>query len=164
MALASVSQVGIAMAYGNPDTGPGCGLGKLAWADLSGKKISLRKYSWRRRMEPLGVRPSGLVSGHPAAPMMEKSERTIKPSSLWQPRLRIWQGICHAIMENTWLRWRYYSTCRQTISRCSIRWRKNAIASSLAVERPHRVRLSRRLMRLWQDIRLWLESKRRTSM
>lgn len=25
IALASVSQVGIAMAYGNPDTGPGCG-------------------------------------------------------------------------------------------------------------------------------------------
>ena len=38
MALASVSQIGIAMAYGNPDTGPGCGLGKLAWADFKRQK------------------------------------------------------------------------------------------------------------------------------
>ena len=38
IALASVSQVGIAMAYGNPDTGPGCGLGKLAWADFKRQK------------------------------------------------------------------------------------------------------------------------------
>ena len=36
--LASVSQIGIAMAYGNPDTGPGCGLGKLAWADFKRQK------------------------------------------------------------------------------------------------------------------------------
>lgn len=36
--LAGVSQVGIAMAYGNPDTGPGCGLGKLAWADFKRQK------------------------------------------------------------------------------------------------------------------------------
>jgi hypothetical protein len=33
IAFASVGQVGIAMAYGNPVNGPGCGLGKLAWAD-----------------------------------------------------------------------------------------------------------------------------------
>jgi hypothetical protein len=38
MALAGVSQVGIVMAYGNPDTGPGCGLGKLAWADFKRQK------------------------------------------------------------------------------------------------------------------------------
>ncbi|MCI0427506.1 MAG: DUF3015 domain-containing protein [Nitrospiraceae bacterium] len=38
MALAGVSQVGIAMAYGNPDTGPGCGLGKLAWSDFKRQK------------------------------------------------------------------------------------------------------------------------------
>ena len=38
MALASVSQMEIAMAYGNPDTGPGCGLGKLAWADFKRQK------------------------------------------------------------------------------------------------------------------------------
>jgi len=38
VALASVSQIGIAMAYGNPDTGPGCGLGKLAWADFKRQK------------------------------------------------------------------------------------------------------------------------------
>ena len=36
--LASVSQVGIAMAYGNPDTGPGCGLGKLLWSDFKRQK------------------------------------------------------------------------------------------------------------------------------
>jgi hypothetical protein len=38
IALASVGQVGIAMAYGNPDNGPGCGLGKLAWADFKRQK------------------------------------------------------------------------------------------------------------------------------
>jgi len=38
IALAGVSQVGIAMAYGNPDTGPGCGLGKLAWSDFKRQK------------------------------------------------------------------------------------------------------------------------------
>jgi hypothetical protein len=38
MALASISQMEIAMAIGNPDTGPGCGLGKLAWADFKRQK------------------------------------------------------------------------------------------------------------------------------
>ena len=38
MALAGVGQAGIAMAYGNPDTGPGCGLGKLAWSDFKRQK------------------------------------------------------------------------------------------------------------------------------
>lgn len=38
MALAGVSQIGIAMAYGSPDTGPGCGLGKLAWSDFMRQK------------------------------------------------------------------------------------------------------------------------------
>jgi len=36
--LPTVSQTWIAMAYGNPDTGPGCGLGKLAWADFKRQK------------------------------------------------------------------------------------------------------------------------------
>ena len=31
------AQVGLAMAA-NPDTGPGCGLGKLAWAEYKGQK------------------------------------------------------------------------------------------------------------------------------
>ena len=31
--VAVVSQAGLAMAA-NPDTGPGCGLGKIAWADF----------------------------------------------------------------------------------------------------------------------------------
>jgi len=38
MVLAGMSQVGIAMAAGNPDTGPGCGLGKLAWSDFKRQK------------------------------------------------------------------------------------------------------------------------------
>jgi len=38
MVLATVGQIGIAMAYGNADTGPGCGLGKLAWADFKRQK------------------------------------------------------------------------------------------------------------------------------
>jgi hypothetical protein len=31
-------QAGLAMAAANPDTGPGCGLGKLAWADYKNQK------------------------------------------------------------------------------------------------------------------------------
>lgn len=31
-------QTGLAMAAANPDTGPGCGLGKLAWSDYKGQK------------------------------------------------------------------------------------------------------------------------------
>lgn len=36
-ALFVLSQVGVALAV-NPDTGPGCGLGKLAWSDAKGQK------------------------------------------------------------------------------------------------------------------------------
>ncbi|MGZ9190551.1 MAG: DUF3015 domain-containing protein [Nitrospira sp.] len=36
-AVAVASQAGLAMAA-NPDTGPGCGLGKLAWADYKNQK------------------------------------------------------------------------------------------------------------------------------
>ena len=36
-AVAMVGQAGLAMAA-NPDTGPGCGLGKLAWADYKNQK------------------------------------------------------------------------------------------------------------------------------
>ncbi|MCW5796926.1 MAG: DUF3015 domain-containing protein [Nitrospira sp.] len=35
--VAVASQAGLAMAA-NPDTGPGCGLGKLAWADFKNQK------------------------------------------------------------------------------------------------------------------------------
>ena len=35
--VAVASQAGLAMAA-NPDTGPGCGLGKLAWADYKNQK------------------------------------------------------------------------------------------------------------------------------
>jgi hypothetical protein len=36
-AVTVLSQAGLAMAA-NPDTGPGCGLGKLAWADFKNQK------------------------------------------------------------------------------------------------------------------------------
>ena len=38
MVLATVGQTGVSMAYGNPDTGPGCGLGKLLWSDFKRQK------------------------------------------------------------------------------------------------------------------------------
>jgi hypothetical protein len=38
MVLMGAGQAGIAMAAGNPDTGPGCGLGKLAWSDFKRQK------------------------------------------------------------------------------------------------------------------------------
>jgi Protein of unknown function (DUF3015) len=36
--LLGAGQAGIVSAYGNPDTGPGCGLGKLLWADFKRQK------------------------------------------------------------------------------------------------------------------------------
>jgi hypothetical protein len=38
MTLIGVAQTGAALAIGNPDNGPGCGLGKLAWSDYGGQK------------------------------------------------------------------------------------------------------------------------------
>ena len=38
LAFLSLSQAGIVGAAGNPDTGPGCGLGKLAWSDFKRQK------------------------------------------------------------------------------------------------------------------------------
>jgi hypothetical protein len=38
MVLFGLSQTAIALALGNPDNGPGCGLGKLAWSDYGGQK------------------------------------------------------------------------------------------------------------------------------
>ena len=37
-AAMALAQAGVAMASGNPDTGPGCGLGKLAWSDFKRQK------------------------------------------------------------------------------------------------------------------------------
>jgi hypothetical protein len=34
----SITQTGTALALGNSDQGPGCGLGKLAWSDYGGQK------------------------------------------------------------------------------------------------------------------------------
>lgn len=36
--LVSLASAGIVEAAGNPDTGPGCGLGKLAWSDFKRQK------------------------------------------------------------------------------------------------------------------------------
>jgi len=41
MALETVSQIGIAKAYGKFDTGPGCRLGKRAWPDFIQQESSL---------------------------------------------------------------------------------------------------------------------------
>jgi hypothetical protein len=38
LTLMGLGQVDIASAVGNPDNGPGCGLGKLAWSDYGGQK------------------------------------------------------------------------------------------------------------------------------
>ena len=36
--LLCLGQAGVVLAAGNPDTGPGCGLGKLAWSDFKRQK------------------------------------------------------------------------------------------------------------------------------
>jgi len=85
-----------------------------------------------------GSQTCGISFGTSAAQMMEGSGRNMKPSSLSQPRSRILWGIWYAVTENIWLRWWYYSVCRQTTSSCSFRWCKNTIVSSLALERTRR--------------------------
>ena len=55
--LVRVSQAGIAMAYGNPDSGPRCGLGKLAWADFKRQKDIAPQVLMATTTEHLEVRP-----------------------------------------------------------------------------------------------------------
>ena len=101
IALASVGQVGIAMAYGNPDNGPGCGLGKLAWADFKRQKDIAPQVLMATTNGTFGSQTFGISFGTSAAArMMGKSGRNIRPSSSWQPRSKILQRTWHGDKAN----------------------------------------------------------------
>jgi DUF3015 family protein len=55
-------QVGVAMA-GNPDTGPGCGLGKLAWNDYKGQKEIAPQVMMATTNGTFGSNTFGISSG-----------------------------------------------------------------------------------------------------
>lgn len=61
-ALFVVSQVGVALAA-NPDTGPGCGLGKLAWADTKNQKNIAPQVMMATTNGTFGSNTFGISSG-----------------------------------------------------------------------------------------------------
>lgn len=61
--LMGVAQVGVAAALGNPDTGPGCGLGKLAWSDYGGQKQIAPQVFMATTNGTFGSQTFGISSG-----------------------------------------------------------------------------------------------------
>lgn len=61
--LVGVAQVGVAAALGNPDTGPGCGLGKLAWSDYGGQKQIAPQVFMATTNGTFGSQTFGISSG-----------------------------------------------------------------------------------------------------
>ncbi len=61
-AVAVVSQAGLVMAA-NPDTGPGCGLGKLAWADYKNQKNIAPQVMMATTNGTFGSNTFGISSG-----------------------------------------------------------------------------------------------------
>ncbi len=58
-----LSQVEIAGALGNPDNGPGCGLGKLAWSDYGGQKQIAPQVFMATTNGTFGSQTFGISSG-----------------------------------------------------------------------------------------------------
>ena len=69
VALLFGMQAGLSMAA-NPDTGPGCGLGKLAWGDYKGQKEIAPQVMMATTNGTFGMKRSASVRGHQAARMM----------------------------------------------------------------------------------------------
>ncbi len=61
-AVVVASQAGLAMAA-NPDTGPGCGLGKLAWADFKNQKNIAPQVMMATTNGTFGSNTFGISSG-----------------------------------------------------------------------------------------------------
>jgi hypothetical protein len=62
-ALISLSQIDTAAALGNPDNGPGCGLGKLAWSDYGGQKQIAPQIFMATTNGTFGSQTFGISSG-----------------------------------------------------------------------------------------------------
>lgn len=57
------AQAGAASALGNPDNGPGCGLGKLAWSDYGGQKQIAPQVFMATTNGTFGSQTFGISSG-----------------------------------------------------------------------------------------------------
>ena len=55
--------IGLAQAAGNPDNGPGCGLGKLAWLDYGGQKQIAPQVMMATTNGTFGSQTFGISSG-----------------------------------------------------------------------------------------------------
>ena len=64
-------QTGVVLAAKNPDTGPGCGLGTLAWADYKHPKNIAPQVMMATRTEPVIQTLSASASVFRGAQMME---------------------------------------------------------------------------------------------
>ncbi len=60
---AGVLQTDLALALGNPDNGPGCGLGKLAWSDYGGQKQIAPQVFMATTNGTFGSQTFGISSG-----------------------------------------------------------------------------------------------------
>ena len=63
MVLVGLGQVEIASALGNPDNGPGCGLGKLAWSDYGSQKQIAPQVFMATTNGTFGSQTFGISSG-----------------------------------------------------------------------------------------------------
>lgn len=63
MVFAGLSQTGIVFALGNPDNGPGCGLGKLAWSDYGSQKQIAPQVFMATTNGTFGSQTFGISSG-----------------------------------------------------------------------------------------------------
>lgn len=61
--VAGLAQVDVASALGNPDNGPGCGLGKLAWSDYGSQKQIAPQVFMATTNGTFGSQTFGISSG-----------------------------------------------------------------------------------------------------
>jgi hypothetical protein len=86
----------------NPDNGPGCGLGKLAWADYKTPKNIAPQVMMATTNVTFGSQTFGSVSAPPAVPTTARSwpgSRRICSSPAPLTRcLKIWRGAAGSIL------------------------------------------------------------------
>ena len=70
VAAAFAMQGGLALAAGTPDTGPGCGLGKVVWQNYPNAKTKGAQILMATTMVHSGLRHSGCLRGLWGARMM----------------------------------------------------------------------------------------------
>lgn len=151
------------MAYGNPDTGPGCGLGKLAWADFKREKDIAPQVLMATANGTFWSQTFGISFG---------TSGCTNDGKVWAERkIEVFMSATFDNVAGYKARSRRTSNGIGSIARRSdrspadifLRWPKSAIANFLSAESPRRVLSSKRWTMPWQHIRSWPKLKRRTS-